>query len=527
MGATPVPREAGIMNKPTPANEAESIPVPLEDRLLDATVPRGAADVPDGDSAALRKEGRRRSFYGDAWRHLPRDLGYLALTAILLGTVYLALPSALLGVLDPLWSSVLNPFAIVMFFAALFIARWLGALEKVRIGWAEPRPIRPVDWTPRWQQNGATRILSAVASPHYWLHLLHAIVVYPLAASITIGAGALLATGFFGPIVAGILVLDYGWRIDLYLLDNGYDPARTWTLTVILGAASMIVAVVLLPLWARGATLAHYWIDHALLGGFKSDVLERRVVGLQESRAGAVTAEGQALRQIERDLHDGPQQRLVRLRMDLAAAERALDQDPERARTLIAEASEHAHDTLEELRALSRGFAPPILLDRGLVAALEALVSRSTVPVALGVQLPEGLVLPTEVERNVYFTVSELLTNVAKHSGATRAEVSLALVRDYYDRRVLTARVTDDGHGGASVREGHGLEGLLGRMRALDGDVDIASPRGGPTRITARVPLVAVQGVAPDWSDATGARQADSTGSGTSGSGAVAPTPGA
>jgi signal transduction histidine kinase len=497
------------MNATSSIHEAETIPLPPE------SLPTAASTGPDegaGDATPPATR-RRRSFYGDAWRHLPRDLGYLVLTALLLGTVYLALPSALLGVLDPIWSSVLNPFAIVMFIAALFIARWLGALERIRIGWAEPRPIRPVDWTPRWQQNGAMRILSAVANPHYWLHLLHAVIVYPLAASVTIGAGALLAAGFLGPIVAGVVVLQYGWRIDLYLLDGGFDPARTWTLAVVLGAVSMVAAVLLLPLWARGATLAHFWIDHALLGGFKSDVLERRVVGLQESRAGAVTAEGQALRQIERDLHDGPQQRLVRLRMDLAAAERALDQDPERARTLIAEASEHAHDTLEELRALSRGFAPPILLDRGLVAALEALVSRATVPVSLDVRLPVGLALPTEVERNVYFTVSELLTNVAKHSGATRADVSLVLVRDDHDRRVLTASVTDDGRGGASVREGHGLEGLLGRMRALDGDVDISSPQGGPTRVTVRVPLVAVQGVAPDWSRAPDAQRADGPGS--------------
>ena len=105
--------------------------------------------------------------------------------------------------------------------------------------------------------------------------------------------------------------------------------------------------------------------------------LEQRVAGLQASRAGAVTAEGQALRQIERDLHDGPQQRLVRLRMDLAAAERAFDRDPEKAKQLIGEATEHAQDALDELRAVSRGFAPPILLDRGLVAALEALVEEA------------------------------------------------------------------------------------------------------------------------------------------------------
>ncbi|MDO4067291.1 sensor histidine kinase [Clavibacter michiganensis] len=507
------------MNETSPTTEAESTPVPPEDL---PAAPADADDRADTDEGAGTPPPavRRRSFYADAWRHLPRDLGYLALTALLLATVYFALPTAVYSLFDSLLWSASGLFAAVALLVALFAARGLGAVERVRIGWAEPRPIRPVDWTPRWQQNRAMRILSAVANPHYWLHLLHAVVVYPLVSFVTLGAGALLVAGFLGPIAGGIAILGYGWRFEQVLTDHGYDAGRTFALAGVLGVTAMILSVVLLPLWARGAVLAHYWTDHALLGGFKSDALERRVQGLEQSRAGAVTAEGQTLRQIERDLHDGPQQRLVRLRMDLAAAERALDTDPERARTLIAEASEHAHDTLEELRALSRGFAPPILLDRGLVAALEALASRATVPVALDVHLPEALVLPTEVERNVYFTVSELLTNVAKHSEATRADVTLVLMRDFDGARILVARVTDDGRGGASVQEGHGLEGLVGRIGALDGDVSISSPQGGPTRITARVPLLTLNGVPTD-----GSGTGTGTGPGAEAGGPVASSP--
>ncbi|KAF0259848.1 Sensor histidine kinase ComP [Clavibacter michiganensis subsp. michiganensis] len=509
------------MNETSPTTEAESTPVPPEDL---PAAPADADDRADTDEGAGTPPPavRRRSFYADAWRHLPRDLGYLALTALLLATVYFALPTAVYSLFDSLLWSASGLFAAVALLVALFAARGLGAVERVRIGWAEPRPIRPVDWTPRWQQNRAMRILSAVANPHYWLHLLHAVVVYPLVSFVTLGAGALLVAGFLGPIAGGIAILGYGWRFEQVLTDHGYDAGRTFALAAVLGIVAMVLSVVLLPLWARGAVLAHYWTDHALLGGFKSDALERRVQGLEQSRAGAVTAEGQTLRQIERDLHDGPQQRLVRLRMDLAAAERALDTDPERARTLIAEASEHAHDTLEELRALSRGFAPPILLDRGLVAALEALASRATVPVALDVHLPEALVLPTEVERNVYFTVSELLTNVAKHSEATRADVTLVLMRDFDGARILVARVTDDGRGGASVQEGHGLEGLVGRIGALDGDVSISSPQGGPTRITARVPLLTLNGVPTDGS---GTGTGTGTGPGAEAGGPVASSP--
>ncbi|MEK6343601.1 MAG: histidine kinase, partial [Curtobacterium sp.] len=275
---------------------------------------------------------------------------------------------------------------------------------------------------------------------------------------------------------------------------GGFDSASVVTLGF-LGLLSMAASVALFPLWARGSVIAHWWIDFGLLGGFRAEVLERRVAGLQASRAGAVTAEGQALRQIERDLHDGPQQRLVRLRMDLSAAERAIDKDPAKARQLIGEASTHAQDALDELRALSRGFAPPILLDRGLVAALEALVARTPIPVALEVRLPDGLELATEIQRNVYFTVSELLTNTTKHAGASTGAVYLGLVVDASGVWYLTVSVTDDGRGGARPEEGHGIEGLMGRMRALDGELTVSSPEGGPTEATARIPLGALNGV--------------------------------
>ncbi|WIB61256.1 sensor histidine kinase [Curtobacterium sp. MCLR17_007] len=431
-------------------------------------------------------------FYRQAWRRFPRDFGYMALTAVLLCTLYFAFPAAVFG---GGFHDLFNPIVLLMFFVALFVARWLGQFERLRISWADDRPIRPVDWTPRWQQNWWARTGSAVANPHYWLYLLHAAVVYPLAALVTVGAGALLVVGFFGPIVAGVTALRWGWQINQWLMENSLDQGWAWVLGAVACAVSMAASVVLLPLWSRGSVLAHYWIDFGLLGGFRAEQLEQRVAGLQASRAGAATAEGQTLRQIERDLHDGPQQRLVRLRMDLAAAERAFEKDPEGAKRLIGEASEHAKDALDELRALSRGFAPPILLDRGLVAALEALVARTPIPVGLDVRLPEGLTLGTEIQRNVYFTVSELLTNTTKHAGASTAGVYLGLVVDASAVWHLTVSVTDDGVGGASVQEGHGIEGLMGRMRSLDGELTVSSPQGGPTEATARIPLGALNGV--------------------------------
>jgi signal transduction histidine kinase len=481
------------MNKTLPIDQAETVPMPSDVLPPEPPTP----DDGGGDSGGAVPPARRTSFYREAWRRLPRDFGYLALSAVIVVVIYLPFPALFFegGASHALWS----PFALVLLVVALFVARWLGAFEKLRIGWADKRPIRPVDWTPRWQQNWFMRTISAVANPHYWLYLLHAVVVYPAAAFVTLGVGAALLFGFFFPIFAGAVALANGWRVNEILQERSLDQDWAWILGAVGCALSMAIAVVLFPIWSRAATLAHYWIDHGLLGGFKAEVLQQRVVGLQASRAGAVTAEGQALRQIERDLHDGPQQRLVRLRMDLAAAERAMEKDTDKARTLISEASEHAKDALDELRALSRGFAPPILLDRGLVAALEALAARTPIPVGLRIDLPTDFALPTEVERNVYFTVSELLTNTTKHAGASTAGVYMGLIEDMYGQTVLTVSVTDDGRGGATLREGHGIEGLTGRMRALDGELTVSSPVGGPTEATARIPLGALHGVPTGW----------------------------
>src|SRR5690606_21550571 len=154
---------------------------------------------------------------------------------------------------------------------------------------------------------------------------------------------------------------------------------------------------------------------------------------------------------LERDIHDGPQQRLVRLQMDIAAAERQLETDPEAARKLLEEARQQSKDALEELRALSRGFATPIRLDRGLVAAQEPLAARSAVTVRVDSSLPADIDPPTELERNAYFIAGEGLTNAVKHSGGTAIDLRLDLRRlPESDETWLDITVTDDGRGGAA-----------------------------------------------------------------------------
>jgi len=223
-----------------------------------------------------------------------------------------------------------------------------------------------------------------------------------------------------------------------------------------------------------------------MLAAFASDALRRQVGDLTASRGAAMSAEGHSLRRLERDIHDGPQQRLVRLQMELAAAERQLDTDPAKARDLLTEAMEQSKEALEELRALSRGFAPPLLLDRGLMAALESAADRSPIPVKIVDEL-RGVVLSQEIERNAYFVASEALANVAKHAEAT--EATIRIWTD--DEPSLSVAVFDNGHGGAVAEPGHGLAGLEERLLGLGGSLSVDSPAGGPTTVLAHVPLPA------------------------------------
>jgi signal transduction histidine kinase len=195
-----------------------------------------------------------------------------------------------------------------------------------------------------------------------------------------------------------------------------------------------------------------------------------------------VTAEAAALRRLERDIHDGPQQRLVHLAMELGRAQYHFDSRPQAVREALADAIVQAQDALDELRALSRGIAPPVLADRGLSEALCALAARSVVPVELDA-VPLNRRLDAAVETAAYFVVAEALTNVAKHSQASRCVIGLRHIG-----RTLRVWVTDDGIGGAALAKGHGLQGLDDRLHAVGGRLRVTSPGGGPTTITAELP---------------------------------------
>jgi len=218
----------------------------------------------------------------------------------------------------------------------------------------------------------------------------------------------------------------------------------------------------------------------ALLGPSRAEELEHRVEHLTQTRAGVVDAADAERRRLERDLHDGTQQRLVSLAMNLGMA-RAQASTAEEARHAIAEAHEEAKAALAELRDLIRGLHPAVLEDRGLDAALSGVVARMPIPVRLSTELDRR---PSPViEAVAYFVVSEGLANIAKHAQATQASVFVQRARDR-----LHIIITDDGVGGADPARGTGLAGLARRASAVDGTFEIDSPPGGPTLLTVDLP---------------------------------------
>lgn len=263
-------------------------------------------------------------------------------------------------------------------------------------------------------------------------------------------------------------------RADIWVTTIN-DQGNAW-LTALGGLAIGCVAIGL----TVGLTSAEGALARAMLG-VSSRELEQRVDELQGSRSRVVDAAEAERRRIERDLHDGAQQRLVALAMNLGRARARYDEDHEAARRLLDEAHDDAKHALVELRDLARGLHPAVLTDRGLDAALSGLAGRSPIPVTLDVDV-EPRCSPT-IEAIAYFVVSEALANAAKHSGAHQVDV---IAHRMGERLLLT--VTDDGIGGAAGYPGSGLAGLADRVGGVDGTLAVNSPTGGPTVLTVELP---------------------------------------
>jgi signal transduction histidine kinase len=234
----------------------------------------------------------------------------------------------------------------------------------------------------------------------------------------------------------------------------------------------------------------HRQVVQGLLCTSESRELRRQVETLKQSRSAVLAVEASELSRIERDLHDGAQQRLARLSIDLGLASERIDTDPAASKELVREGQEQAREALAEIRLLVRGIAPSILLDRGLVAAVESITGRGPVTTVVISDLAPGERLPAAVERAAYFVVSEALANVAKHSEATRCEV-----RCRREGGKLVVEIWDDGKGGAAIDAGGGLAGLESRVAGVDGSFTVSSPVGGPTIVRAEIPVPVDVGV--------------------------------
>ena len=363
-----------------------------------------------------------------------------------------------------------------LFLLGIPLFAWVGAIVRGLAAFERKRMKLFLDIEIPKPLTRPTRVKTALKHRPTWRAIAYHVMQFPLAV-LTFS----IAVAGWGTALA---LMSMPWwlhqipakRADIWITTIN-DQSGAW-LTALGGLAVGCIAVGL----TIGLTSAEGALARAMLG-VSSRELAQRVDELQGSRARVVDAAEAERRRIERDLHDGAQQRLVALAMNLGRAKARYDDDPEAARRLLDEAHNDAKHALVELRDLARGLHPAVLTDRGLDAALSGLAGRSPIPVSLDVSV-EPRCSPT-IEAIAYFVVSEALANAAKHSGAHRIDVVAHRVGNR-----LRLLVTDDGVGGAAVGSGTGLAGLADRIGGVDGTFVVNSPSGGPTVLTAELPCV-------------------------------------
>lgn len=369
--------------------------------------------------------------------------------------------------------------------AGIELARYVARAERWRIEMVDGRPMvahryRPLDLQPRapygeWLRQYAEGQFLDFAR---WRDVVYVLIGFPLAVLEFVLMVAIWAI-VFGLFVATLVLLG-GMTIGDGSIDGEAIP-------VVAPVITGVMCLALIPVGAfitRGLMTVQRAVAQLLLCVDPTEALRQDVERLRESRSAAVELEASELRRIERDLHDGAQQRLVMLAMDLGRAEEKIDSDPEAAKRLVADAREQSRLALAELRDLVRGTAPSILIDRGIVAAVASIAQKGQIATNIdAARIGEARFSPA-VERAGYFVATEALANVAKHSHATRADVIF-----WRDSTRLFVEVWDNGQGGASIDEGGGLAGLRDRVATIDGTITVVSPPGGPTMVRAALPI--------------------------------------
>ncbi|TQJ23545.1 histidine kinase [Micromonospora sp. A202] len=352
---------------------------------------------------------------------------------------------------------------------ALRAVRWVSDRERARLSrWGEPIPTPgpvPVGLRTAARDPFVRRELG-------WVGLSSLIGLATGVVGLALPLSAVQYVTF--PLWYQLIPADAGapgivwWRID------GLSEALAVGL---LGVGSLAAAIWFSPVLAR----LQAWPGRLLLPPPPGVDLSLRVAELTATRAAALDAHAVELRRIERSLHDGTQNRLVAVNVLLGAARRAVRRNPDRADEILGQAQDAAEQALGELRTVVRGILPPVLDDRGLAGALAGLAGSCVVPCRLEVDV--AVRCAASVEATAYFVVAEALTNVVRHSGASRVDVAVRR-----ERGRLLVCIEDDGHGDADETRGSGLTGIRRRVEAYDGRMTLTSPPGGPTRMDVELP---------------------------------------
>ena len=358
----------------------------------------------------------------------------------------------------------------------LFLAVQMSRFDRRRVerleGTRIAAPSLPV---PRLGASRRERLVAWGRATWLWALAIYQLVRLPAA-----GAAAFVAVGWWWSTI-GCFVLAGQPSGSVQIVGWDVGPLHPGAAEVVGLVVAGAVGILAWPVLVRMAVTLDAALAARLLGPSRSGQLVAEVSRLSEARTLAVTSAEAERRRIERDLHDGLQPQLVSLALDLGLAKARLEKDPDAARAMVERAHDEAKRAARDLRNLVRGIHPSVLDERGIDAALSALVASCTVPVSVVVELsrrPEAT-----REAAAYFVVAEAVTNVTKHAHARRASVTIA------ERSgALHVVVTDDGRGGARLDPGGGLAGLASRVASLDGTFSMSSPVGGPTRIEAVIP---------------------------------------
>jgi signal transduction histidine kinase len=402
------------------------------------------------------------------------ELGHLVVGA----AIGIAGPVVLSLMLVSVPATLAAGLGVLLFVGVVWLTRRLADLQRRRAAAVLGEPVAS-PYSPLLRRLLA-RTRTLLGDPATWRDLAWSLCQFVVGVGcLTLGIGLWLAAAqcLSAPLLNALLPADTTFSPAVLELTGRSGPS-TWLLVPV--GALLVVMAYRLPrhLIAGQARLAGW-----LLAPTAAARLSVRVEELTTTRAAAVDASAVELRRLERDLHDGAQVRLVALTMNLGMAEDAIDTDPAAAKTLLAEARASASAALSELRDLVRGIHPPVLADRGLVDAVQALALTlaDSIPIELELRLDRRLAAP--VESTAYFVVAESLANAVRHSGAHRIQVSVVDAGS-----ALRITVRDDGRGGANPSRGTGLRGIQRRLSAFDGTLRINSPPGGPTVLEMELP---------------------------------------